>query len=85
MTERKLVGKVIHYFGDISVAGVEVLDSIAVGDLVLFIGHTTALEQPVGSMELDHQPIEVAKKGQEVGIRVVDRVRPGDEIYRLSE
>jgi hypothetical protein len=85
MTERKLVGKVIHYFGDINVAGVEVLDSIAVGDLVLFIGHTTALEQPVRSMELDHQPIEVAEKGQKVGIRVIDRVRPGDEIYRLSE
>lgn len=85
MTERKLVGKVVHYFSNISVAGVQTLDRIAVGDLLLFIGHTTALEQTISSMELDHRPIEVAEKGQEVGIKVSDRVRPGDEIYRLSD
>ncbi len=85
MSERELVGTVTHYFGKIRVAGIKVSDRLAVGDQVLIIGHTTALEQTVNSMELDHQPVEVAEAGQEVGIRVIDRVRRGDEVYRLIE
>ncbi len=85
MSERQLVGTVDHYFGRIGVAGVLVSDRIAVGDRILIIGHTTALEQDVTSMELEHQQIEVAERGQSVGIRVIDRVRIGDQVYKLSE
>lgn len=85
MSERKLVGSVIHYYGKIRVAGVHVSDRLAVGDQILIIGHTTAVEQMVNSMELDHQSIDVATAGQEVGIRVIDKVRKGDEVYRLAE
>ncbi len=85
MSERKLVGTVSHYYGKIRVAGVLVSDRLAVGDQILIIGHTTAVEQTLNSMELDHQPIEVAEAGQEVGIRVIDRVRKGDQIYKLIE
>ncbi|NIO39885.1 MAG: translation elongation factor-like protein, partial [Burkholderiales bacterium] len=60
-------------------------DKLAIGDQILIIGHTTAFEQMVNSMELDHQPIEVAEAGQEVGIRVIDRVRNGDEVYILPK
>jgi putative protease len=83
MSERKRVGKVTHYFSKIRVAGVRVTDRLAIGDQVLIIGHTTALEQAIQSMELDHRPIHVAEAGQEVGIKVIDRVRAGDEVYRL--
>lgn len=85
MSEHELVGVVSHYYGRIRVAGVTVSSQIAVGDRVLIIGHTTALEQTITSMELDHQPIEVAKPGQDVGIRVIDRVRKGDQVYRLND
>jgi translation elongation factor EF-Tu-like GTPase len=85
MSERKLVGTVSHYYGKVRVAGVLVSDRLAVGDQILIIGHTTAVEQTLNSMELDHQPIEVAEAGQEVGIRVIDRVRKGDQIYKLIE
>jgi GTPase len=84
MSERMLVGTVIHYYGKIRVAGVHVSDRLAVGDQILFIGHTTAFEQIVNSMELDHQPIEVAEAGQDVGIRVIAQVRKGDEVYKLT-
>jgi hypothetical protein len=85
MSERKLVGTVSHYFSKVRVAGVLVSDRLAVGDQILIIGHTTALEQTVASLELDRQPIEVAEAGQEVGIRVIDRVRQGDQVYKLTE
>ena len=85
MSERKLMGTVSHYFGRIQVAGINVSDRLAIGDRILIIGHTTALEQTVTLMELEHRPIEVAKAGQAVGIKVIDRVRPGDQVYKLIE
>ena len=85
MSERMLVGTVSHYFGKIRVAGIFVSDRLAVGDRILIIGHTTALEQTVTSMELDHRPIDVAETGQDVGIKVSDRVRRGDQVYKLIE
>ena len=85
MSERKLVGTISHYFGKIRVAGILVSDELRVGDQILIIGHTTAFEQTVTSMELDHQPIEIAAAGQDVGIRVIDRARKGDEVYKLID
>jgi translation elongation factor EF-Tu-like GTPase len=83
MSEGKLVGTISHYYSRIMVAGVAVSDRLAVGDRVFIVGHTTAFEQDVTSMELDHQKIDVAESGQEVGIRVIDRVRRGDQVYKL--
>ena len=85
MSEHQLLGTVSHYFSKIRVAGVHVSAEMAIGDRILIIGHTTALEQTITSMELDHQPIEVSEPGQEVGIRVIDRVRKGDQIYKLDK
>lgn len=85
MSERTLVGTVTHYFRKIHVAGIDISDRLAIGDRILIIGHTTALEQIVTSMELDHRQIDVAEAGQAVGIKVVDRVRKGDQVYRLIE
>jgi hypothetical protein len=83
MSERHLVGTVSHYFSKLRVAGVQCCDRLSVGDRILIIGHTTAFEQDVASMELDHRPIGVAENGQEIGLRVIDKVRAGDQIYRL--
>ncbi len=85
MDDRKLVGTVSHYFGKINVAGIELSDRLAVGDRILIIGHTTALEQTVTSLELDRQALEAAEVGQAVGIKVIERVRKGDEVYQLLE
>ena len=85
MSEKKLVGTVSHYFGKIRVAGILVSDQLAIGDQVFIIGHTTAFEQTVNSMELEKQPIEVAESGQDVGVRVIERVRKGDKVYKLTE
>jgi len=81
----KEVGKVIHYFTRLQVAGVRLTDRLQVGDHVYILGCTSDFEQDVTSMQLDHQPIEVGKRGQEIGLRVVERVRPGDTMYKVEE
>jgi GTPase len=82
MTEQP-VGVVIHYFPKIGVAGVSVVSGhLEIGDTVFFGGHTTGFRQVVGSMEIDHEPVERASAGDEVGIRVIDRVRVGDKVFR---
>lgn len=78
------VGSVTHYFSRISVAGIELIGPLKVGDRVRISGATTNLEQIVESMQIDNASVDEAAPGQEVGIRVVDRVRPGDRLYRLT-
>ena len=80
----KPVGTVSHWFGQISVAGVELTDTLAVGDRVRFLGHTTNFEQEVTSMQIMHQSVSQAGSGHAVGIQVRFRVRPGDAVYRVT-
>ncbi|HXF50236.1 MAG TPA: translation elongation factor-like protein [Dehalococcoidia bacterium] len=78
------VGVVNDYFARIGVAGVDLVGSLRVGDTVRFRGHTTDFEQVVESMQIEHQQVEVAGPGDSVGIKVIDRVRPGDVVYRVT-
>jgi putative protease len=79
----KLVGKVTHFYPKISVAVVEVLDDIAVGDEILIKGKTTNFTQKIESMQIEHNSIKSAKKGDSIGLKVLERVREGDEVYKL--
>ena len=84
MSEEKVieVGHVSHFFTKISVAVVEVSGTLAVGDTILVKGPTTDFEQVVGSMQIEHQNIEKAEAGQSVGLRVEQKVREGDILYK---
>ena len=84
MSEEKVieVGHVSHFFTKISVAVVEVSGTLAVGDTILVKGPTTDFEQVVGSMQIEHQNIEKAEAGQSVGLRVEQKVREGDIVYK---
>lgn len=79
--EGKPIGEVTHYFGGIDVAIVRFSKPVAVGTKVRFKGATTDFAEPIRSMQYDHQDIAEAKKGQEVGIKVGDKVREGDKVY----
>ena len=81
MAEKKLVGKVTHYFAKIGVAVIELSDGIKVGDNVTIEGATTNLKQRVDSMQIEHRPVQAATKGQAIGMKVADRVREGDDAY----
>ena len=79
----KLVGRVSHYYGRIGVAVIEVLNTIKVGDTIRIKGGIRDVEQLVDSMEIEHQKVEVAKKGQSIGLQVIEKVREGDQVYKI--
>ena len=85
MAESK-VGEVVKFFAKPSVAAVVITaDGLKVGDTIRIKGHTTDFTQQVESMQIDNQPVTEAKVGDDVGIKVADRSRPGDVAYKVTE
>lgn len=79
------VGVVDHWFGHIRVAGVRVTNgSIKVGDKLHFKGHTTDFEEVVQSIQVEHETIQEAKKGAEIGLKVSEKVRPRDKVFKVT-
>lgn len=85
MSEKELkeIGKVTHFFTKISVAIVELSGELAVGDTILVKGPSTNLEQKVDSMQIEHENVKKATKGQSIGLKVNDRVREHDVVYKV--
>jgi translation elongation factor EF-1alpha len=79
------VGSVTHFFNKIGVAIVELTDSLLVGDTVHIVGHTTDLSQKVDSMQMEHQNVEKAEKGQTIGLKVTDEVRVKDLVFKVTD
>jgi putative protease len=80
-TEERSVGKVIQYFAKPEVAAIQLIDGeIKVGDTLRFKGATTNFEQKIESMQIDRVPVQSAKAGQSVGIKVKERVRQHDMV-----
>ncbi|MCX8015809.1 MAG: translation elongation factor-like protein [Patescibacteria group bacterium] len=83
--KEKLVGVVTHYFDKISVAALKLKAPLSIGDKILFRSHLGDLfEQEVTSMQIEHEPVKKAKKGDEVGIKVIQKVHEGNEIYLVE-
>ena len=81
--EGKPIGKVSHYFSKIGVAVIELTDKLAVGDTIRIVGgEDTDFEQTVDSMEMEHEKVDKAKKGDGVGLKVKEKVREGYKVYR---
>jgi len=80
----ELVGKVTHYFGKAQVAGIEITDgALRVGDTIHVVGHTSDFTQTVDSMQIDRAPVETAKVGDSIGIRVAEHAREHDQVFRV--
>ena len=79
------VGTVSHFFGRVSVAGIELSAELAVGDQIHIKGHTTDFSQGVDSMQIDGAEVSEATAGQSVGIKVADRCREGDAVYKIVD
>jgi len=80
----KKIGLVANYFSKISVAAIELTDgTLSVGDTLHFVGHTTDFEFKVQSMQIEHESVTEAKKGESVGLKVSERVRQGDVVYKI--
>ena len=80
------VGRVADYFKKIGVVAIEVTsEGISVGDTLHFKGHTTDFTQKVDSMQVEHENVERADVGASIGIKVKERVRTHDQVYKVIE
>jgi putative protease len=78
------IGKVSDFFARPVVAGIELSLPLKVGDKIHIVGHTTDMEIIVESMQIDNANVPEAKTGDSVGIKVKDRVRRGDTVYKVT-
>ena len=84
MSEEK-IGLISHYFGNISVAGIDIeKKKLEVGDTIHIKGHTTDFTHKIKSMQIDLQEVKVAKKGDSMGLKVSERVREHDVVFKVS-
>jgi len=78
------VGRVEHFYSKASVAVIEVLAPIKKGDKILIRGSTTDISQIVESIESEHKQLLEAQAGERVGLKVIDRVRENDVVYKVA-
>lgn len=79
-----LVGKITHYFNNIEVGIVKITKgALSEGDKIRIKSGSSEFEQEVRSMQINHQQVLKAKKGDVIGLKVKDKVREGDEIYKI--
>lgn len=79
------VGRVSDYFARVEVAGIELTGALRVGDTIHIKGATTDLTQRVDSMQIERETVEQAAAGDAIGVKVADRCRSGDAVYRVTE
>jgi putative protease len=85
MVEEK-IGIIEHFFTNINVAAIKITDGeLKVGDSIHIVGAHTDFTQVVERMEIDRNPVEIAKPGDAIGIKVKDRVREHDVVYKIPE
>lgn len=80
------IGKITHFFSKINVGVLDLTNGdLHIGDTIHIKGHTTDFYQKVESMQVEHEPVEAATKGMEVGLKVESSVRQGDQVFRVTE
>ncbi len=81
--EGKLIGLITHYFPHVQAAVIKLKGPLETGDKVKIKGHTTDITQTVTSLQIDRVVISSAKKGDEIGLQVISRVRQQDKVYKI--
>jgi len=81
----EMIGKVSDFFARPVVAAIELTAALKLGDKIHIKGHTTDLVLNVDSMQIDNVPVEEAKAGDSVGVKVPERVRNGDMVYKIVD
>ena len=76
------IGEVMTYYANIGVAAVELTDSIKVEDTIIFRGFTTDMEHKIDSMQIEHESVQEAKAGDQIGVKVPGKVRKNDRVYK---
>jgi len=84
MPEKK-IGIITHFYGNINVAVLKLEGTLKVGDEIHIVGHGADFTQTVGSMQVEHEQIKKAKKGDDVGMKVDEKVKPGTEVFLVKK
>jgi putative protease len=80
----QLIGKVTHYFGKAQVAAIEITaGELHVGDTVHVVGHSSNFTQQIDSMQVEHAAVQVAKVGDQIGVRVNEHAREHDQVFKV--
>ena len=79
------IGRISDFFAHPVVAGIELSGKIKLGDKIHIKGHTTDLELTINSMQIDRVDVTEAKAGDSIGVKVAERVRRGDKVYKVSD
>jgi len=79
------IGTVMHFYKKIGVAVVELSEPLQVGDTIHISGRTTDLTQKVESMQIEHQNVQRAERGQSIGLKVNGDVREKDLVFKVAE
>lgn len=83
-SEGQEIGRVEDYFAKVGVIALTLSKPLAVGDRIRIQGHTTDFTQPIKSMQIDHSPVDKARRGAAVGIKVKKKCRRGDRLFKLE-
>jgi putative protease len=84
MADEKEIGRISGYFSHVGVAAIKLSSGLKVGDKVHIKGHTTDVEVKVGSMQIERTAVKAAKKGDHIGIKVPEKVRPNDAVFLVK-
>ena len=79
------IGEIAHYFDHINVASLVLTETLRVGDSIHILGHSTDFRQPVTSLQIEHQSVDEARAGDDVGIKVLQKVHPHDKVFKLMD
>jgi len=82
MTEKE-IGRVSSYFSHVEVAAIKLSGKLKVGDKIHIKGHTTDFEIPVKEIQIERKSVKEAKKGDHIGIKVPEKVRPNDKVFLM--
>ena len=81
----EVIGKVSDFFARPVVAGIELTAPLKVGDKIHIKGHTTDIEMTVNSMQINNMDVSEAKAGEAIGVKISDRARRGDTVYKVTD
>ena len=80
------IGYVSKYFGQIKVAAIEITaGKLSVGETIHIKGHTTDMNVDVGSIQIEHESVDSANKGDSIGLKVSGKARRKDKVYKLAD
>lgn len=82
---KELVGKITHYFGKLGVAVVDLTAPLKVGDKISIESEVHKFEQIVDSIQVEHENIQEASAGQSIGLKTVEKVHPGNKVFKITE